>query len=220
MSTVSNDGRKTVRVAILDDHQSVVDGYLYRLEKTPHIEIAGVAEYGSELESLLASTPVDVFLLDIQVPTAPDNPNPYPILHVISELNRQQPELAILVISMMMERSLIWNVIDAGASGYILKNDRAAIQDLGAIIHSIARGGIFLSEKVREQWLKRLKRAESGVGLTARQVEILSLCAANPNWSRIQVAVHLDVTPSTVRNILHQAYLRLGVNWPNRPGPG
>jgi DNA-binding CsgD family transcriptional regulator len=38
------------------------------------------------------------------------------------------------------------------------------------------------------------------------------LCAANPNWSRIQVAVHLDVTPSTVRNILHQAYLRLGVN--------
>src|SRR6185436_21195449 len=74
---------KKIKVAILDDHQSIIDGYLYRLKESPKIEVTGTLSFGSELEPWLAEHPADVMVLDVNVPAAPDNPNPYPILHVI-----------------------------------------------------------------------------------------------------------------------------------------
>jgi DNA-binding NarL/FixJ family response regulator len=146
----------------------------------------------------------------VQVPTAQDNANPYPILYVIPKLIQTYPRLHILAISMMTERSLIQAVIDAGASGYILKDDREAIEQLAAIVQSIATGGIYLSQLASEQ-LRRGKAEETEPMLTARQLEVLSLCAAYPDWSRAQLADHLGVRHSTVRNLLSNAYLRLGV---------
>lgn len=152
-----------------------------------------------------------MLFLDVQVPTAPDNPNPYPILHVVPQLVREYPDLAILVISMLIERSLISALMDAGVSGYILKNDRVAVQGLGSIVMSVAGGGAYLSEQARQQWLRRRIKDDSELILTARQLKVLSLCAAHPNWSRTELAEHLGATTSTARNTLHSAYLRLGV---------
>jgi len=89
-----------IRVAILEDHQSVVDGYLYRLGQTPEIEVVAMAALGEELKPMLADHPADVLILDVGVRTARDNPNPYPILQTIPELLGHYPDLAILVISM------------------------------------------------------------------------------------------------------------------------
>ena len=87
-----------IRVAVLDDHQSIVDGYLYRLKDLRHIEVVGTAAFGVELEPLLAEHPTDVLLLDVNVPTAPDNANPFPILHVIPDMLQKYPTFAVLVI--------------------------------------------------------------------------------------------------------------------------
>lgn len=199
-----------VRVAILEDHQSTIDGYLYRLGRMPQIEVVGAAYSGTEMEALLDHCPVDVLFLDIQVPTGPDNLNPYPILHVIPKLLQSYPELAVLVISMLTERTLIQAVMDAGASGYILKDDRAAIEQLGAIVLSITGGGIYLSQQANLQ-LQQSHAKKTGVVLTARQLEAMSLCAAHPDWSRSQLAQNMGVSISTARNLLSNAYLRLGV---------
>ena len=59
-----------VRVAILDDHQSIIDGYIYRLSSTPEIEVVATANYGEELEPVLAKYPADVLLLDLSVRTS------------------------------------------------------------------------------------------------------------------------------------------------------
>jgi DNA-binding NarL/FixJ family response regulator len=56
-----------VRVAILDDHQSIIDGYTYRLSVVPEIQIVAMAVYGEDLETMLASHKVDVLLLDVSV---------------------------------------------------------------------------------------------------------------------------------------------------------
>ncbi|MBU1661915.1 MAG: response regulator transcription factor [Chloroflexi bacterium] len=197
-----------IKVAILDDHQSIIDGYLYRLNPIKDIEVVATLNFGEELEPLLENHSIDVLLLDVQVPTAPDNANPYPILHLIPEFLQLYPDLHMLVISMHDQPTLIKAVMEAGASGYLLKDDQASIQELGNIVMAIAKGGIHLSQQVYQKLYKKLPKETT---LTARQLEALSLCAAYPNETTAELAKRLEVANSTFRNLLSGVYIRLEV---------
>jgi two-component system nitrate/nitrite response regulator NarL len=200
-----------ILLSILDDHQGIIDGYLYRLNGNPQIEVVAMMTYGEELEPTLARHPTDVLLLDINVPTSPDNHNPYPILFTLPKLLDQYPDLAVLVISVHNERGLIRSVIEAGASGYILKDDQAMIRDLGNVIQSVADGGIVLSQPAHQLLLKHDPDLNNNQ-LTERQLEVLSLCAAYPDWTTAELSEKMSVTNSTTRNLLSGAYLRLDVH--------
>jgi two-component system nitrate/nitrite response regulator NarL len=200
-----------VRVAILDDHQSIIDGFIYRLSSTPEIEVVATATLGEELEPLLARYPVDVLLLDLSVRTSLDNSNPYPILHVIPKLLQKYANLSVLIVSMFSESGLMRSLIEAGTSGYILKDDQTAFKELGSIVLSVARGGVFFSKKAHSLYMQ----AESLAGgdlLTPRQMEVISLCAAYPDASTADLAQMMTISNSTVRNLLSSLYLRLGVH--------
>ncbi|HSL30473.1 MAG TPA: response regulator transcription factor [Anaerolineales bacterium] len=202
---------KKIRVAILDDHQSIIDGYLYRLSQTPEIEVVATVNYGDELEPTLVKHPADVLLLDLSVRTSPDNPNPFPILHVIPRLLQKHANLSVLVISMFSEPGLMRSLIEAGASGYVLKDDQSAFRDLGNVVLSIAHGGIYFSKKAHNLYLQA--DAQSGNELlTPRQMEVLSLCAAYPDASTAELAEMMAISNSTVRNLMSSVYLRLGVH--------
>jgi DNA-binding NarL/FixJ family response regulator len=202
---------KNLRVAILDDHQSIIDGYTYRLSAAADVEIVGSAMYGEDLEPLLQQLAVDVLLLDVQTPTSPENANLYPILHTIPSLLERYPGLNILVISMHAQRTLIRSVMEAGASGYLLKDDQAAIRDLAAVVRLVASGGMYLSA-VANELLRKGYTKELGEILAPRQAEALSLCAAYPDATLAELAKKMKVAHSTVRNLLSGVYLRLGVN--------
>ncbi|MEK6751014.1 MAG: response regulator transcription factor [Chloroflexota bacterium] len=204
---------KKIRVAILDDHQSIVDGYIYRLEKDPHIEVTATMSFGDELEATLMKNPADVLLLDVNVPASNENPNPYPILHAIPRLLQAHSNLNILVISMHAERGLIRAVMDAGASGYILKDDQAVLKELGSVVRTVAGEGIHFSQLAHELYAKHLAAEEI---LTPRQLEVLSLCAAYPDDSTADLAKKLNISNSTLRNLLSGAYLKLNTH--NRTG--
>ena len=197
-----------IRVAILDDHQSIIDGYNFRLSQFANIQVVATATFGQELESLLAENPIDVLILDVHVPTSPENPSPYPILHVIPKLIQSYDDLSVLVISMHNQPTLIKAVMDAGASGYILKDDQSTIQELGNVICAVAEGGIHLSHQAYQQLFKKLPKESK---LTTRQLEVLSLCAAHPDLTTGKIAEKLGVAHSTARNILSSTYLRLNV---------
>ncbi|MBE0670028.1 MAG: response regulator transcription factor [Anaerolineales bacterium] len=204
---------KKIRVAILDDHLPIVDGYIYRLEKDPHIEVTATMSYGEELEPTLIKHPADVLLLDVNVPTSNENHNPYPILHAIPRLLQAHPDLNILVISMHAERGLIRAVMDAGASGYILKDDQTVLKELGSVVRTVAGEGIHFSPIAHALYAKHLAGEEI---LTPRQLEVLSLCAAYPDDSTAELARRLNISNSTLRNLLSSAYLKLEVH--NRTG--
>lgn len=202
---------KKIKVAILDDHQSIVDGYCYRLASSPVIELAGTFCYGAEVTPFLETTPVDVLILDVNVPTSAENLNPYPILHLIPSLLERYPNLAILVISMHNQRTLVQAVIDAGASGYIVKDDRESIQQLANIVQLVAGGGVYFSRQVHQQLKKNNPAGSETNLLTSRQLEVLSLCVAYPGSTTAELAAILKIENSTVRNLLSSAYLRLEV---------
>ena len=200
-----------VRVAILDDHQSIIDGYVYRLSSTPEIEVVATANFGEELETVLNKHPADVLLLDLSVRTSPDNPNPFPILYLIPKLLQKHPNLSVLIISMFAEPGLMRSIIEAGASGYILKDDQSAFRELGNVVLSIAHGGIYFSKKAHSLYLQADAVYGSAL-LTPRQMEVISLCAAYPDASTSDLAQMMTVSNSTVRNLLSSVYLRLGVH--------
>jgi DNA-binding NarL/FixJ family response regulator len=200
-----------VRVAILDDHQSIIDGYIYRLSGTPEIEVTATATYGEELESVLSKHPADVLLLDLSVRTSPENPNPFPILFLVPKLLQKYPKLNVLIISMFAEPGLMRSIIEAGASGYILKDDQSAFRELGNVVLSIAHGGIFFSKKAHSLYMQADAVNGSDL-LTPRQMEVISLCAAYPDASTADLAQMMTVSNSTVRNLLSSLYLRLGVH--------
>jgi two-component system, NarL family, response regulator NreC len=196
-----------IRVAILDDHQSIIDGFTMRLSMVPEIKIVGTALFGEDLEPMLASNPVDVLLLDVNVPNSASDNNTFPILHVIPRLLEEYPGLNILVISMYTQRTLIDALVNTGINGYIFKDDQASIQQLGRIVVKVAGGGIHYSQGAYQD--DQEEPVESL--LTGRQLEALSLCASHPDCDTFALARELGITSSTMRNLLSNAYLRLGV---------
>lgn len=199
-----------IRVAILDDHQSIVDGYRFRLGNSQRVSVVAAMSYGEEIQPTLEKTAVDVLLLDISVPTSESNSNPYPILYEIPSLLQRYPELIILVISMHMERSLIRAVMEAGSSGYILKDDQTTLRDLENVVISVASGGIHLSRQANES-LMRGGTGELDSLLSRRQREALSLCLAYPDSTTSELATKMSISNSTIRNLLSGAYIKLGV---------
>ena len=197
-----------IRVAILDDHQSIVDGYIYRLSQSADVEVVGTAGFGEHLEHLLSKTRVDVLILDIEVPTSPGNSNPYPILYEIPIIIEKYPDLYVLVISVHDQASLIRNIMEMGASGYILKNDYASIKELAKVVTAVAQGNIHFSKQAYQQFVKKV--CEDGT-LTPRQLQVLSLCAAFPDATTGELARQLGIANSTIRNLLSEAYVRLEV---------
>ena len=200
-----------IRVAIMDDHQGILDGYLYRLQGQVDLKIVGTIRYGDDLEPLLARQPVDVLLLDMQVPCSPENPNQFPVLPTIPRLVQLYPEMAILAISMHNQRTLIQATLDAGANGYILKDDYTAIQELASIIRSVASQGIYLSAEAFRA-IQRKTWGDGFTSLTPRQLEALSLCSAFPDLTTADLAKRMNIAHSTLRNFLSGAYLKLGVS--------
>jgi DNA-binding NarL/FixJ family response regulator len=199
-----------VRVTILDDHQNIIDGYVFRLGANAQIEVVATLNYGEELEPALSAHPTDVLLVDVNVPTSAENPNQYPILHLIAKLLETHKKLSILVISMYAERGLIRAVMEAGASGYVLKDDQTSARDLASVVLSVAGGGIYFSQKAHQIYGTLLSKENKL--LSARQLEALSLCGAYPNSTTEELADKMSVSHSTVRNLLSAAYTKLEVN--------
>lgn len=200
---------KIIRVAILEDHQSVIDGYMYRLRDAPQIEVVLTTAYSLHLEKSLQEIKVDVLLLDIHVPISPENTSHTPILLFVKKLKHTYPEMGIIAISMHSSQSLIKAITDAGASGYILKDDHKTIRQLSWVIATVGQGGVYYSKHAHDALMSSLREEKSI--LTPRQIELISLLAAYPHLTSAAVAFELNVSHSTVRNLLSDIYSRLNV---------
>jgi DNA-binding NarL/FixJ family response regulator len=99
--------------------------------------------------------------------------------------------------------------MEAGANGYILKDDRATLVDLANVVLTIANGGIHFSQKAHQLILNY--QLQSGEALSSRQLEALSLCAAYPDDLVTELSKEMSIAPSTFRNLLSGAYIKLNV---------
>ncbi len=201
--------KKIINVGILDDHSAVISGYKFQLQNHADINIVWEAEFAEALETSLSTHHTDLVILDASVPISKDNPTVYSIQHTITSLLEKYPELIILVISMHDRRAFIDHVMKAGASGYILKDDKESHNNLDNIIRDLFAGNIFFSSSI----INLLSKKEfSSPHLSKRMTEALLIKASYPNFNTQELASTMKIAPSTVRNLLSSSYRRLGVN--------
>ncbi len=198
-----------IKVAILEDHQATIDGYLYRLSENANIEVVTSQLFSQNLLNILDNESIDVLILDINVPISPDNRNIQPIHQLISQIKERFQNLKILVITMYNQRAMIKTIMDSGISGYILKDDYDSIRKLADIIGIIANGGMFLSDRVRDKFLNGKK---NDMNLTPRELDVLSMCSSYPGENTSEIASRMNLANSTIRNFLHKIYIKLQVH--------
>jgi DNA-binding NarL/FixJ family response regulator len=166
-----------IRVFLVDDHAIVRDGLRSVLAAELLLDVVGDVANGQELLTQLLTVPTDVVLMDLNMPVLDG-------LATTRELHKQYPHLRILILSMMTQEHTIWELLVAGAHGYVLKNaDKAEIV---TAIQAVAAGKRFLCSEVGLTVLEKLLASE-GEGPntsakdhsrpTPREREILQLVA-------------------------------------------
>lgn len=160
---------KTIKLAIVDDHQIVIDGIKSLLHGQPLLTIVACTTSPSEMLRILQQEPIDILLTDVMMPEM----NGY-------ELSKQAkqicPGLKILALSMSDDGATVNSMInDADISGYVLKN--IGKEELNTAIHKIANGGIYFTDDVLEEMNRASKITKNNeeTHLTAREIEIVKL---------------------------------------------
>ncbi len=180
-----------IRIAIVDDHQIVIDGLKLLLASGQDIEIAAEANAASDMLVLLQEVPVDVLLMDIMMPgmTGYD---------LALEIRKTKGDsIRILALSMSEDGALITRMIEnARVDGYIPK--AAGKAELLQAIEQLAQGKQYFSVHITEQYesYKRLQGEHEKFNLTSREMEIIQCIIQH--FSNKTIADKLFISERTV----------------------
>jgi len=183
-----------IRLMLADDHVVVRSGLRMLLQARSDIEIVGEAENGREAIEKVKVLRPDVILMDVQMPDING-------IQATKRIKEVSPETAVLALTMHEDDHYFFEMLHAGASGYVPK--RAAPDELVNAIRTVSEGEVFLYPSLQKRLVKDyLHRAESGDhlmvqdDLTPRELEVLTLIAeglTNP-----EIAEELVISVKTV----------------------
>lgn len=179
-----------IQVLITDDHAIVRRGLRQILTDTKDIVVAGEAETGSQAVKLARREAFDVLLLDISLPDRNG-------IEVLKQIRKEQPKLAVLMLSMHAEHEFAVRALKAGACGYLTK--KSAPAQLITAIRTVAAGKKYVTPALGEV----LAHALSGdserpphQALSDREFQTLRLIASGKTLSEISGEMHLS--PKTI----------------------
>jgi two-component system response regulator NreC len=185
---------KKINLILADDHAVVRSGLRMLLEAQPDIEIVAEVETGKEAVRQVSLLRPDVVLMDIQMPDMNG-------IEATKQIRKLAPETAVLALTMHEDDQYFFEMIHAGASGYVPK--RAAPDELVSAIRAVSKGDVFLYPSLASRLVKDyLKRASgddnrmASDNLTPREQEVLILIAEG--LSNAEIADKLVISIKTV----------------------
>ena len=195
-----------IRVLIADDHTIVRSGVRLLLEAEPDIEVVGEALDGGEALALAEALDPDLVLMDIAMPGMDG-------LEATRRIKTRWPDKKVLVLTMHRTDDYLFEMLKAGASGYILK--AAETDELVHAVRVVARGEVFLyptmARRLVQDYLSRVDGSVvSDPALSARENEILHLLA--DGYSSREIAEKLVVSASTVHTHRSNLMSKLGLS--------
>lgn len=193
-----------VSLAIVDDHQIVIDGLMSLLKGHEKFRLAFATTDSSEVEEKLNNNPVDILLTDVMMPKMAGNV-------LAKNVKRKFPSIRILALSMSGQGDLVHEMInDAEISGYVMKN--IGKQELLLALERIAGGGTYFSEEVIAELSRageQKKRSEELL-VTQREVEIIRLI--EKEYNNKQIAEFLFISERTVETHRKNIFRKTNTN--------
>jgi DNA-binding NarL/FixJ family response regulator len=191
-----------VRLLIADDHPVVRDGLSGMFAADPGFEVLGEAGDGAEAVRLARALRPDVILMDLRMPEMDG-------VTAIAELARHGVTARVLVLTTYDTDSHVLPAIEAGATGYLLKD--APRTELLRAVRAAARGEAVLSPSVASRLMGRVRAPAAGSDgpLSQRELEVLQLVAAGT--TNREAAARLFISEATVKTHLLHIYAKLGV---------
>lgn len=205
-----------VKIFLTDDHAIVRDGLKRLIEAQTDMAVVGEAGNGEEawrrIRSMVtAGNPPTVILMDVSMPG-------WNGTEATTRIRRSWPDMKVLALSMHEDRSYLRSLLEAGASGYILK--RSAAEELIRAVRTVAQGGTYLdpalTATVMQSFLhgtpsaKNLRGELGGTPLSEREDSVLRLIAQG--HTNKDIAVQLHVSVKTVETYKARSMEKLGLD--------
>ncbi|MFC3491626.1 response regulator [Glycomyces rhizosphaerae] len=191
-----------IRVLIVDDHPVVRDGLRGMFDRSDDIQVVGEAADGREAVDRALALGPDVVLMDLRMPRTDG-------VSAIRELAARNSTAKVLVLTTYDTDSDVLPAIEAGASGYLLKD--ASPAELQRAIRTAHEGGTVLAPSVASLLMDQIRRPAPSTGpLSERELEVLALIAKGRN--NREAAKELFISEATVKTHLMHVYAKLEVN--------
>jgi len=197
---------RKIRIALADDHALVRAGIRSLLEQMPGIEVIGEAGNGREVVKLARQLKPDIVLMDVAMAQMNG-------IEATERVKKVDRAIQVIILSMYSNEEYVLQALQAGASGYLLKD--AATQELELAVRAVSRNETYLSpgvsKHVIDSYKKRIAGDQQAVDhLTPRQREILQLIAEGRTTK--EIASILGVAIKTVETHRTQMMERLNIH--------
>lgn len=184
-----------IKVILADDHQMFLDGLASLLAQLQDVEVIATANSGKEVMEKLTGLSPDLVIVDINMPVMNG-------LETTRKIKEKHPHIKVLGLTMENDLQLVTGMLEAGASGYILKNTGKS--ELELALRQVMKGEPYLSQTISNQLAQNLLRnfqqkdnlEDPLKSLTERELEILKLIALE--HSNTEIADLLFISPKTV----------------------
>ena len=197
-----------IRIALCDDHQIIREGLRSLLEKQDDMTVVGEGVNGLDAIRLARDKKPDIMVLDIAMPE----------LNGIGATRRIAEEfekIKILALSMHSDHHFVTEMLEAGASGYMLKD--SAFSELTTAIRTIMAGGLFISPRLAGNVLeafshraKPTRKAKRKIELSERESEILQMISEGK--SSKDIAATLNISIKTVETHRQHIMQKIGIH--------
>jgi DNA-binding NarL/FixJ family response regulator len=179
-----------IKVLIVDDHQIIREGIRSMLEREPDMKVLGEAEDGRSATRMARELGPDIIVMDICMP---DMNGILATSVILSEF----PKIKVLALSMHTDRRFVYQMLRAGASGYLIKE--CSFNELVRAIRMVIANKNYLSPGITDVVVKDYVRppahsdSPSSSNLTIRESEVLQLIAEGHSTSQIAQSLHVSV---------------------------
>jgi DNA-binding NarL/FixJ family response regulator len=194
-----NGSTQVIRLLLADDHQVVIDGLKSLLREHSDIRIVGEALSGEQVLAHPALPSVDVAMIDIGMQGMNG-------IEVAKILRERHPAIKILMLTLHDQRAMILESINAGATGYLLKN--TGQHELLAAIRRVAAGKKYFSSEVATTIVEQAstKTSKPLEILTEREIEITKLLLQELSCAEIGERLYISARTAEThrRNIMHK----------------
>ena len=199
--------RTRISVVLADDHRILREGLAALMSREPDLDLVATAEDGLSMLRQVRTHMPHVLVTDLSMPGLNG-------IDAVQRLRAELPQVQVLCLSVHDEDRLVLAMIEAGASGYVLKD--GSFDELALALRQVMLGRIYISPALSGVMVREMRRRKTGPAmvesptLTARERQLVQLFSEG--YTTNEIAEQLHVSPKTVathrENVLHKLQLR------------